>query len=187
VPFAAPEWAFGGIFGKRVPVTLADRFREARSSPSVRDWAAYYEELKETYSTSLSRVPREVVDAMRIHVPPRQIVLAHPQYSCDLAMLIDAYCINPERIPGHYYQPAAPYFAKYVVRHDEQTLEHPFFNGSLSLSEQERRLLRDYRIGYVLTDPEYAVQTGAKLMEAAVGASLELEQSGFRLYRLTRP
>jgi hypothetical protein len=187
LPFAAPDWAFGGIFAKRVPVTLIDRLREADSSPSVREWPAYYEELKQTYSASLSRVPRELVDALRTRIPHRQIVLAHPRYSCDLAMLIDANCINPERIPGHYYQPAAAYLTKYVARRDGQPPEHPFFNGSSSLDERERSLLRDYRISYVLADPEYAAQIGTKLASADVRALLELEQSGFRLYRISQP
>jgi hypothetical protein len=183
IPLAAPGWAFGGIFANREPVTAFNRFEAALSSPSVLDWPAYYEELKQSIAPPLP-VPRGVVDALRKRIPPRQIVLAHPRYSCALAVLLDAYCINPESIYGHYFQPAARYLAEYVRQSDGQPPQHPFFNADASLTDAERRLLKEYRVSYLLADPEHAEQTALKLRDAASGATLEMDRDGYRLYRI---
>jgi len=180
---AAPEWAFGGIFEKRGPVTAFSRFLAARSSPSVLDWPSYYEELKTSIAPPLP-VPRAVVDELRRHIPPRQVVLANPAYSCALVVLLNAYCINPASIYGHYFQPAAGYFAKYVREGDGQAPRHPFFNDDLSLSDAERGLLKDYRVSYVLTDPEFADAMALKLGGSVVDTTLEMDQDGYRLYRI---
>jgi hypothetical protein len=180
---AAPEWAFGRIFEKREPVTALSRFLVALSSPSVLDWPSYYEELKTSIAPPLP-MPRTVVDELRRHVPPRQVVLADPDYSCALVVLLDAYCINPAAVYGHYFQPAEGYFAKYVREGDGQTRRHPFFNGDPSLSDAERELLRDYRVSYVLTDPEFAEAMALKLGGGIVGTTLEMDQDGYRLYKV---
>ena len=39
---------------------------------------------------------------------------------------------------------------------------HPFFDDSASLSDAERRLLDEYRVSYVLADPEHAAHITAK-------------------------
>jgi predicted tellurium resistance membrane protein TerC len=181
---AAPEWAFGGIFETREPVTANKGFLEALSSPSVLDWPSYYEELKTSIAPPLP-VPRTVVDELRRHVPSRQVVLADPDYSCALVVLLDAYCINPASVYGHYFQPAEGYFAKYVREGDGQTRRHPFFNDDPSLSDGERELLRDYRVSYILTDPEFAEAMALKLGAGIVGATLEMDQEGYRLYKVT--
>ena len=152
LPFAVPEHAFGGVFAKRTPVTLLDRFARAHELPSVVDWPAYYETLKGSIAPRLP-VPRSVVDELRRRIPPRQVVLADPRYSCAVVVLIDAYCINPEHIYGHYFQPAARYHADYVMPQGNGDGAHPFFNFSGSLTEGERRLLKEYGVSYVLTDP----------------------------------
>jgi len=184
IPFAAPDWAFGGIFARREPVTAFSRFRAALASPSVLDWPSHYEELKRSIAPPLP-VPRSVVDELRKRIPPRQIVLAHPRYSCALVVLMDAYCINPEAIYGHYFQPAAGYLAEYVPLGDGQAPQHPFFNANPSLTDAERRLLKEYRVSYLLADPESADRTALKLKAAAVGATLEMDQEGYRLYRIS--
>jgi hypothetical protein len=125
-----------------------------------------------------------VVDELQKRIPPRQVVLADPRYSCALVVLIDAYCINAESIYGHYFQPAARYFAEYVRQENGQAPQHPFFNASPSLTDGERALLKQYRVSYLLADPEYAEQTALKLREAASGATIEMDRDGYRLYRI---
>jgi hypothetical protein len=80
--------------------------------------------------------------------------------------------------------PAEGYFAKYVREGDGQTRRHPFFNGDPSLSDAERELLRDYRVSYVLTDPEFAEAMALKLGGGIVGTTLEMDQDGYRLYKV---
>ena len=184
IPLAIPNWAFGGIFARREPVTAFGRFEAALASPSVLDWPSYYEELKRSIAPPLP-VPRSVVDELRTRIPPRQIVLAHPRYSCALVVLLDAYCINPESVSGHYFQPAARYLAEYVDREDGQPPRHPFFSASTSLTAGEDRLLTEYHVSYLLADPEHAEQIGRKLGETTARATLEMEQDGYRLYRIS--
>ena len=186
LPLAMPERAFGGIFSNRAPATIVDRFRAASASASVLDWPQYYEQLPRTFVPPV-RLPREVVDEMRTRIPPRQVVLADPRYSCGLVILLDAYCVNPEDIYGHYFEPAAAYFRDYVREQDGPAPRHPFFDGSASLSDAERRLLDEYRVSYVLAGPDHADQIAAKLEAADVGAELEFERDGYRLFRLTAP
>jgi hypothetical protein len=186
LPLAIPERAFGGIFSNRTPATIVDRFRAAGASASVLDWPQYYEQLPRTFVPPV-RLPREVVDEMRTRIPPRQVVLADPRYSCGLVILLDAYCVNPEDIYGHYFEPAAAYFRDYVREKDGPAPRHPFFDDSASLSDAERRLLDEYRVSYVLAGPDHADRIAAKLEAADVGAELEFERNGYRLFRLTAP
>ena len=183
IPFAVPERVFGGIFEKRTPISIIDTYRAALESPSVLEWPAYYETFNDTLAASLT-VPRDVVDELRGRLAPRQIVLAHPSYSCALVVLIDAYCINLEEIYGHYFRPGARYLAEYVRRRDGQSPEHPFFNTNPLLTETEVSLLRDFGVSYVLADPDFAEQIDRKLREAAVGATIEMNRHGYRLYRI---
>ncbi|HEY5616605.1 MAG TPA: hypothetical protein VIK60_01595 [Vicinamibacterales bacterium] len=183
VPFALPEWGFGGVFSTREAVTAVDRFERALASPTVLDWPIYYEQLKVSIQPPLP-VPRAVIDELRRVLEPRQVVLADPRYSCALVVLIDAYCINPEAIYGHYFQPAARYHTEYVTLGDSGVPEHPFYNASTLLSNAEERLLREYRVSYLLTDPAYAEQTAAKLRELGTEATLEMDLDGYRLYRI---
>jgi hypothetical protein len=186
LPLAVPERGFGGIFSNRSPATIVDRLRAASASPSVLDWPRYYEQLPRTFVPPV-RLPREVVDEMRKRIPPRQVVLADPRYSCGLVVLLDAYCMNPEDIYGHYFEPAAAYFRDYVREKDGPAPRHPFFDDSSSLSDAERRLLDEYHVSYVLAGPEHADQIAAKLEAAEVGAELEFDRDGYRLFRLTAP
>jgi hypothetical protein len=186
VPFAVPEWGFGGIFTKRDPVTILDRIEHRPPAPSVLDWPSYYEELKQSIAPPLP-MPRAVVDELRRRLAPRQVVLADPRYSCALVALIDAYCINPESIYGHYFQPAARYHAEYVKHGGKGASEHPFFNASSSLSDAEERLLREYHVSYVITDPAYSDQTSMKLRQLGTRATLEADLYGYQLYRISGP
>ena len=48
----------------------------------------------------------------------------------------------------------------------------------------EDRLLREYRVSYLLTGTKHAEQIGLKLGSATVGATLEFELDGSRLYKI---
>ena len=183
VPLGIPGLAFGGAFEREANASMFTRFNEAASRPSSLDWPAYYGELAQTVRPLLP-VPRAVVDELRRRIPPRQVVLAHPSYSCGLVVLMDAYCINPESIYGDYFRPATRYHAEYVRVTDGQAPEHPFFNTHSSLTDLENRLLREYRVSYVLADPEHADLIGRKLENATTGVSLETEILGYRLYKI---
>lgn len=184
IPLAVPGLVFGGVFARENNASVFSRFQAALSRPSALDWPAYYEELKETIAPPLP-VPRAVVDELRRLIPPRQILLAHPSYSCALVVLMDAYCVNPEFIYGSFFLPAARYHAEYVTGTDGQAREHPFFNPRPSLTDAEDRFLTEYRVSYLLADPEHAEQIALKLKEATRGATLEMDQDGYRLYRIT--
>ena len=186
VVFALPETGIGGVFSRREPTDLLTRVRTGRSAPSVLEWPAYYEQLRTTIAPRLP-VPREVVDELRRRIPPRQVVLADPRYSCALVVLIDAYCVNPASIYGHYFQPAAGYFRDYVRERGSDLPEHPFFNSTTPLSEAERMLIPQYHVAYVLTDPEFDELIASKLAAAVEGISLEMTLRGYRLYRVTAP
>jgi len=186
IVFALPEAGIGGVFSRREPIDVLTRVGTGRSAPSVLEWPAYYEQLRTTIAPPLP-VPREVVDQLRRRIPPRQVVLADPRYSCALVVLIDAYCVNPASIYGHYFQPAAGYFREYVRERGSDSPEHPFFNSTTSLSDAERSLIPRYHVAYVLTDPEFDDLIASKLAAAVEGISLEMTLDGYRLYRVTAP
>ena len=183
VPVALPDAGIGGVFDKREPVDMVTRFREAQTTPSVLEWDRYYEQLRTTIAPPLP-VPRAVIDELRRRVPARQIVLADPRYSCALVVLLNAYCINPASIYGHYFQPAIGYYRGYVTDRSSDSPQHPFFNSTPGLSEAERRLIADYHVDFVLTDPRYGELIGSKL-EAVSSARLEMTLEGYQLYRVT--
>ena len=108
-------------------------------APSVLEWNPYYEQLRTTIAPALP-VPRPVIDELRRRIPPRQVVLADPRYSCGLVVLVNAYCINPASIYGHYFQPAAAYFRGYVSDRGSESPLHPFFNLSPTLSDRPSRV-----------------------------------------------
>ena len=186
IPFALPDAGIGGVFTRREPVDLITRFQAARMAPSVLEWNPYYEQLRTTIAPALP-VPRPVIDEMRRRIPPRQVVLADPRYSCGLVVLMNAYCINPASIYGHYFQPAAAYFRGYVSDRGSESPLHPFFNLSPTLSDAERTLIQDYHVGYVLTDPQYGDLIGSKLAQAVGDAHLEMTLDGYQLYRVNAP
>lgn len=180
---AAPDRSFGDAFVGRNRETVFERFQAALHSPSVLDWPLYYEELRQSIAPPLP-IPRGIVDELRHRMPPRRILLAHPRYSCALVVLIDAYCVNPERIYGHYFQPAARYHAEYVVSESGQGPQHPLFNSSFSLTSTERRFLAEYGVSYILADADHAESIARKLRDAAISAQVELNRDGYRLFRI---
>ena len=186
IPFALPDAGIGGVFTRREPEDLVTRFQAARVAPSVLEWNPYYEQLRTTIAPALP-VPRPVIDELRRRIPPRQVVLADPRYSCGLVVLVNAYCINPASIYGHYFQPAAAYFRGYVFDRGSESPLHPFFNLSPTLSDAERTLIQDYHVGYVLTDPQYGDLIGSKLAQAVGDAHLEMTLDGYQLYRINAP
>ena len=181
LPLAAPRLMFGGRFGR--PVTLMWAFRDASKSPSVLDWSSYYDKLKRSIAPPIP-VPEQVVAELRKRIPPRRIVLADPRYSCALVVLFDGYCINPERLYNRlYFKSAERYHTDYVQLGDGGIPQHPFFNGNLMLTTGESRLLSDYHVAYLLTDPDSTDQTASKL-ERLGGATLVFARDGYRLYRI---
>jgi hypothetical protein len=184
IPFAQPEAGIGGAFTTRRPVDVITRFQIARTAPSVLEWDGYYERLRQTIAPPLP-VPRAVVDEMRRRMPARQILLADPRYSCALVVLINAYCINPASIYGHYFQPAVAYYRGYVAERASDSPVHPFFNSTTALSVAERALIGDYGVDYLLTDPQFGGLIEDKLARAGQRAQLEMTLDGYRLYRIT--
>jgi hypothetical protein len=145
--------------------------------------------LREGRSDSRSRppipVPEGVVEELRKRIPPRSVVLADPRYSCALVVLFSGYCINPEKVyNGLYFRTAERYHAEYVRVGDRGIPEHPFFNTNPTLTAGEARLLTDYRVSYLLTDPDSTNQTAGKLTQLG-SATLEMERDGYRLYRIS--
>jgi hypothetical protein len=177
------DWSFRGVFEQAERMTVFRRLEEARTSPSVLDWPAYYDTLRESLSPPLP-LPASVVGELRRVLPPRQVLLADPHYSCALVVLVDAYCINPEFIYGHHFLPAARYLDVYVDSAGGRAPEHPFFNASPSLSAAERQLLADYDVSYVLADPDHADAIDGKLRETGINAIVEINRDGYVLYRL---
>ncbi len=184
VPLAAPEWTFGGVFTSRRHVALGEQLRDARASPSVLDWPAYYEKtLRQSIAPPIP-VPGGVMKELRKRIPPRSVVLADPRYSCALVVLFSSYCINPETIyNGLYFRTAERYHAEYVRRGDGGIPEHPFFNANATLTASEARLLTEYRVSFLLTDPDSTDRTAEKLTQLG-NATLEMEHDGYRLYRI---
>jgi len=183
IPLGVPGLVFGGAFEREANASMLTRFEAARSQPSTLDWPMYYEELARTIRPSLP-VPRAVVDELRRRIPPRQVLLAHPSYSCGLVVLIDAYCINPEFIYGDYFRPAERYHAEFVEHAPGLDPEHAFFNTRRSLTDEEDRLLTEYHVSYLLADPDHADVIALKLRDASVDATVEMELDGYRLYSI---
>jgi hypothetical protein len=118
-------------------------------------------------------------------MPSRQILLANPRDSCALVVLLDAYCINPERIYGHFFLSARRYHEECV--HDVEGHEedwHPFFNSTWPAENCERTLLRDYRVGYLLADPEHQTLIERKLLALNTDATTVMRRDGYVLYRI---
>ena len=184
IPFAQPEAGIGGAFTTRRPVDVITRFQLARTAPSVLEWDAYYDRLRQTIAPPLP-VPRAVVDEMRRRIPARQILLADPRYSCALVVLINAYCINPASIYGHYFQPAVAYYRGYVAERGSDSPVHPFFNATTALTVAERAVIGDYGVDYLLTDPQFGGLIEDKLARAGQRAHLEMTLDGYQLFRFT--
>ena len=96
-----------------------------------------------------------------------------------------AYCVNPESIYGHYFQPAAAYFRKYVRTESGAEREHPVFNMTPEPSGAERAFLADYAGAYVLVDPTHRDVASRKI--EGTGATQEMDLDGYRLFRLGGP
>jgi hypothetical protein len=181
VLMAVPLVGLGRSESERV--TLLDRLRATRHQPSVLDWNTYYDAIRTTINNKTPiRVPRTVVDELTARLPARTILLSNPDYSCALAALLDAYCINPKEAYGHFFLSAGPYLSRYRQIRDEGEAWHPFFNSSSPVDERERTLLKAYGVHYLLADPEHAAQIQQKLDTLAVPTTVEFRDSGFVLY-----
>jgi hypothetical protein len=164
--------------------TLPARVKSARAAPSVLNWPAYYDVLRASIRPSVP-VPRAVVDELRLKIPPRSVVASDPRYSCGLVVLLDAYCVNPESIYGHFFLSAIAYQDKFVHSIDGQDADwHPFFNSVWPPEERERTFIAEYRVRYLLADPARAELIDRKLLDLHIGANVEMRRDGYVLYRL---
>jgi hypothetical protein len=121
---------------------------------------------------------------VRERIPPRQVVLADPSYSCALVVFLNAYCVNPEYVYGLFFQTAAPYLTDFVRRDSGGSVQHPFFNTNPQPWAEEAELLQRYRVSYILAAPGHLGTIEAKIAQASPGAELVLERDGYRLYRV---
>jgi len=196
IPMPIANWSLHGAYTEGPRHSILAHLKQARSVPSVLNFPSYYERLK----GATAPIPLAVMEDLQRIVPPRQVVLADPTYSCGLVVLLDAYCVNPARISGHFFLPAIRYFEVYVeassIRPGAVSLDnggehpgenqevHPFFNSTSSISERERRLLVDYNVTYILADPEHRDGIDAKLRHGGIDATIEANRDGYRLYRI---
>jgi len=159
--------------------------RMSASVPSVLDGSRYYDAIATTIRPRVM-VPSAIVEDLSMKLPPRQVLLADPSYSCALAEMLDAFCVNPEHIYGEYFLGARRYQIEYVhsVEGPAHTDWHPFFNDTWPIEDRERRLLGDYGVTYVFADPAHADLIKRKLDSLQVGAFREYSRDGYVLYRL---
>jgi hypothetical protein len=166
-------------------VDLAAGVRRALAAPSILHWDAYYGVLQETILPRLP-VPRAVVDDLRRRLPERQVLVADPRYSCSLAVVVDAYCVNPEHVYGQYYLSARGYQDRYVYSVEGSGGDwHPFFNETWPMEERERTFLKEYSVNYLLADPGHADLIARKLQALPVRATIESSLDGYVLYRVS--
>lgn len=166
--------------------SLPARITQVREAPAVSDWSAYYPSLSASIRPPLT-MPQAVFDELRTRLPPRQVLLADPRESCTLAMLLDAYCINPTAIYGHFFLGARSY-----LLHETHSMEgqeddwHPFFNATWPVEDSERTVLSRYGVQYLLADPAHSALILRKLNALGTPASVEMQKQGYVLYHLTR-
>jgi len=185
VPSAYLGRSFGGVFDSQARVALPTALARAWELPSVLDWGPYYERVRTTIAPPVP-VPRAVVDALRERLPPRTVLLADPRYSCGLAVFLDAYCINPERIYGHFFLSARHYFDAYVQAEADSPAWHPWFNTTWPYREAEREVLRAAGVDAILAAPEHASLIGRKLQAMIVPSPGQPLPDGYMLYALRR-
>jgi hypothetical protein len=173
---------------ERDRLTLLDRLRVARNQPSALDRVAYYDSIRATINNKTPiPAPGAVIDALTRRLAPRAVLLSNPGYSCALAALLDAYCVNPQEIYGHYYLSAEPYLARYRLVRDDGESWHPFFNATWPVDPRERTLLKDYGVQYLLADPEHAELIQTKLDALGAHATVELRMNGYVLHHFLEP
>jgi len=186
IAFAGKSFADGTIAPQN-RLTLPAALARARTMPSVIAWADYYENLARTIAPSLP-VPRSVVDTLKQRLPPRQVLLADPHYSCGLVVLLDAYCVNPEAIYGYYFLSGERYLSDYTrqgAAGDERSW-HPFFNDTWPSDPSEVTIIRDLHVDYLLADPPHAGLIDRKLSTLSPPAEVVERVEGFVLYRILR-
>jgi len=130
-------------------------------------------------------VPGSVIRELRPRLPPRQVLVADPRYSCGLVPLVDAYCVNPEIIYAGYFLTARRYQEQYVHSRDDADGDwHPFYNTTWPMEDAEFTFLQDFGVTYLLADPEHAALIARKLAALDVGAAIEFTRDGYVLYRI---
>jgi len=185
VPSAYAGRSFDGVFESQARVALPTALARAWELPSVLDWGPYYEHVRTTIAPPVP-VPRAVVDALRERLPPRTVLLADPRYSCGLAVFLDAYCINPERMYGHFFLSARHYLDVYVQAEDDGPDWHPWFNATWPYREAERDVLSAAGVDAILAPPEHASLIGRKLQAMTVPSPGQRLPDGYMLYALRR-
>ena len=174
-----------GVLSPADRVSVVTRVERALEAPPVTDWVNYYPVLSTTIAPPL-HVPRAVVDALKQLLPPREVLLSDPRDSCALVVLLDAYCINPEHIYGHYFLSARRYHDLYVRTDPQGPAWHPFFNQTWPVDDAEGRFLADYGARYILAGPEHAAVIDGKLRALGIGATAAMLDGGFVLYTVTK-
>jgi hypothetical protein len=186
VPVATAGKSFvDGMIAPRDRLTLPAAFARARTIPSVMTWDGYFEYLQ---IAPPLRLPRSVVDTLKQQLPPRQVLLADPRYSCGLVVLVDAYCVNPETIYGYYFLSGERYLSDYAREKSagEERPWHPFFNDTWPSDPSEGRIIRDFHVDYLLADPPHADLIDRKLRTLSPPAEVVARIDGFVLYRIVR-
>jgi hypothetical protein len=165
-------------------VNFVSAVRNSRTIPSVLDGSRYYDLVAQSILPPLP-MPPSIVGDLRTILPPRQVLLANPHYSCSITALVDAYCVNPEHIYGQYFLGARRYQLDYVYSIEGSHADwHPFFNDTWPLEARERRFLNDYHVTYLLADPSHLDLISRKLDALHVVAAREYSRDGYVLYRL---
>ena len=187
LPIAFAGKSFDGVFAPQNRLTLPAALARARTTPSVIAWGDYFENLRTTIAPPLP-VPRSVVDTLKQRLPPRQVLLADPNYSCALVVLVDAYCVNPEKVYGYYFLSAERYLFDYARESPGagETPWHPFFNDTWPIESSETRLIGDLHVDYLLADPPHAALIHRKLRTLSPPAEVVDRVDGFVLYRIHR-
>ena len=125
------------------------------------------------------------VESLTLRGVPRQVLAANPRYSCGLAALVDAYCVNPEIIYAGYFLTARRYQEQYVHSRDDAAGDwHPFYNTTWPMEDAELTFIQDFGVTYLLADPEHAALIARKLAALDVGAAIAFTRDGYVLYKI---
>lgn len=166
----------GNLAGIRQPLPQA--IAHAMHTPSVLDWPRYYPLLQASTNPKIDLPAHIVADLERV-LPPLQIIAADPVYSFALPVVLNQYIVNP----GHRISTSLTYFERFTYVKDGRRV-HPIFNTSNVLSSNERRFLLEFRVQYILVNPENHDIVRMKLEAAPSAFDLVYERDRHLLYRV---
>lgn len=166
----------GNVGGARQP--LLQTLVRAWASPSVLDWPAFYPVLRASTNPAID-LPAPILEDLERLLPPLQTLIADPAHSYSLPVVLNQHIVNP----GHRISTSLEYWERYTHEEDGRRV-HPIFNTSEVLSADERRFLRDFRVQYVLANPDYAGVVGRKLSAEPASFERVYARDGFLLFRV---